>query len=326
MSSPLVYAVLVLLLSGAGCAVLAGPSDRGDRPRLPEFDAAWDYDDPAATEVKFREILDSTEGEAEASYRAQLLSQIARAQGLQGEFEAAHATLDKAEKLVRDDMPIAQARCLLERGRVLNSSGRADAARPVFLEAWVLSKQTGLDAHAVDAAHMLAIVGDDDESLAWNMKALELAAASTNPRARRWRGSLHNNIGWTYHARGEYDTALEHFQEALAARREEGDAKRTRIARWCVARCLRSLGRVKEALALQRELETEAAATGASDGYICEEIAECLWLLDEKEEARPYFMRAYETLSRDRWLTEREPQRLARLEALATGREPDGED
>ena len=46
-----------------------------------------------------------------------------------------------------------------------------------------------------------------------------------------------------------------------------------RIARWSVARCLRSLGRFQEALDAQRALEKEYAAAGETNGDVLEEIA-----------------------------------------------------
>ena len=48
------------------------------------------------------------------------------------------------------------------------------------------------------------------------------------------------------------------------------------IARWCVARCLRSLGRTAEALAEQRALAAELEAVGETDEHVTEEIGECL--------------------------------------------------
>jgi tetratricopeptide (TPR) repeat protein len=89
-----------------------------------------------------------------------------------------------------------------------------------------------------------------------------------------------------------------------------------RIALWAEARTLRSLGRVEEALALQQELLREFDTLGEPDGYVYEELAECLAALGHDDEARPYFARAYETLSRDPWLAESEPARLERLRDL----------
>jgi tetratricopeptide (TPR) repeat protein len=123
-------------------------------------------------------------------------------------------------------------------------------------------------------------------------------------------------MGWTYHDAGDYEQALATFQKATASRREEGNPALVRIALWAEARTLRSLGRVEEALALQQELLREFDALGEQDGYVYEEIAECLAALGRDDEARPYFARAFETLSRDHWLAESEPARLVRLRTL----------
>jgi tetratricopeptide (TPR) repeat protein len=275
-----------------------------------DFDQLWNYDQPAETEEQFRQLLPTITSDDE---RLQLLTQIARAQGLQRKFESAHKTLDAVERQLRDDLPAVRIRYLLERGRVYNSSGAKEQARPLFLQALELAQANDQDFYAVDAAHMMAMVEPPDEQMAWNLKALELAEASSEPRARNWLGSLYNNIGWTYHDLGQYEQALDVFQKAAAWREAQGQEKQIRIAHWCVARALRSLNRIPEALVSLRELEPVA------DGYTYEELGECLLLLGDKEAAQPYFARAYEALSQDQWLVANEPQRLERLRELATG-------
>ena len=151
-------------------------------------------------------------------------------------------------------------------------------------------------------------------SLAWHERALALAAASADPRARRWRGSLYHNLGWTYLDAGRPGDALAAFEAALACREEAGRLPEVRLARWAVARALRAAGRVAAALAAQQALLAEAAALGAPDGYVCEEIGECLLALGRAAEARPYFARAAAALAAD--LAGSEPDRLARLRAL----------
>ncbi len=89
-----------------------------------------------------------------------------------------------------------------------------------------------------------------------------------------------------------------------------------RIATWCVARTLRSLSRVEEALSKQLALKAEFESTGETDGYVFEEIGECLFALKREDEARPYFAEAYEVLSQDDRLVEQEPDRIARLKKL----------
>ena len=74
---------------------------------------------------------------------------------------------------------------------------------------------------------------------------------------------------------------------------------------------------MEEALTKQMALKHAWEAEGVEkDGFVFEEIGECLLLLQRGEEARRYFSKAYEILSQDPWLTEQEPERLARLKAL----------
>jgi len=285
-------------------------------PQILDFDSLWNYNDPLTTEQQFRQLLPVAESKDDKSYLAQLLTQIARAQGLQRRFDDAHQTLDVAAALLNDDLQTARVRYVLERGRVFNSANKPDQARPLFLEAWERAQTVHGDSYAVDAAHMLAIVAPSAEQMDWNLKALSLAESSPQPRAHKWLGSLYNNIGWTYHDLKQYDDALAVFEKALTYRQEQGEAANIRVAKWCVARTLRSLGRTQEALDQQLALLTEHQAAGSSDGYVNEEIGECLLALGRIDESRPYFAKAYAELSKDDWLAENEAPRLARLKTL----------
>ena len=281
---------------------------------LPDFDAWWDYDHPDETEARFRDLL--PQAKANPAYHAELLTQIARTQGLQRRFEDAHQTLDRVKSMLSPEMKRAKVRYLLERGRVFNSSRQKALALPLFQKAWQEAGEIGEDFFAVDAAHMLAIAAPPEEALRWNLDALALAEKSEKPRARKWLGSLYNNIGWTYHDRGDFAQALEFFEKAQAWREEQGQEKETRIARWCVARALRSLERIDQAYQIQRELLAEYQALDEQPGYVNEELGECLLLMDRAEDARPYFQQAYEILSKDPWLAEAEPGRIERLRRL----------
>jgi tetratricopeptide (TPR) repeat protein len=287
---------------------------------LTDFDQLWDYRDPAGTEARFRELLPAATAGGDPDLHAQLLTQIARCQGLQRRFEDARRTLGEAERLVAGRPGAAAVRLQLERGRVLNSSGDPAGALPHFEAALTAARALKLDYHAVDAAHMLGIAAGAEAGLAWNLEAIAMAQASTDERARGWLGSLLNNTGWNYHDAGDHARALELFQSALAFRREQGKQPEQRIAEWCVARCLRSLGRLEEALAIQRDLEAQwAAAGGDGDGYVFEELAELLLAQGRSGEAKPYFARAHALLAADPWLQANEESRLARLARLGSG-------
>lgn len=279
---------------------------------MSDFNALWDYDQPAETERRFCELLPSAQQSGDTSYYLQLLTQIARAQGLQRHFDDAHQTLNQVEAQL-PDAPVVKIRYLLERGRVFNSSGSREKSRPLFADAYETALQAGEDFYAVDAAHMLGIVeATPEDQLAWNEKAVALAEKSENPRARQWLGSLYNNIGWAYHDQGDYDKALELFQKALTFRESQNAARPIHIARWCIARTLRSMNRLQEALAIQRDLEKNP-----EDGYVSEEIAECLLAMGDETAALPYFKQAYEKLSQDEWLAGNQADRLARIKLYA---------
>ena len=279
------------------------------------FDELWDYDQAAETERRFREAL--AQQPSVSAISVELLTQIARAQGLQRRFDAAHATLDQAAALLRDEWPRATVRYLLERGRVFNSSGAPTQAQPLFLEAWQRASAADDAFYAVDAAHMLAIVAPPDEQIAWNLKALAHAERAADPRARRWLGSLYNNIGWSCHDQGQYEIALDYFSKALTWRQAAGQEREITIAQWAVARALRSLGRVEHALTMQQSLLADYERAGEQDGYVYEEIAECALLLGQDEQAQRFFALAHGILAQDSWLVAREPERLERIKRLA---------
>lgn len=284
-----------------------------------EIDALWDFGDPAASEERFRALLPAART-GDPSVLAELMTQIARTYSLRRQFEQANVVLDKVERTLPqlgDVRP--KLRYLLERGRTLNSSGQRDAARPLFVEAWELGLAAGEERLAIDAAHMVAITETGQAQLEWNLKALERARETTQEDAKKWVGSLTNNLGWSYHDLGDHARALLLFEENADWYRERGLVDQLAIARWAVARQLRALGRLDEALALQRALAGEAIADGDEPGgFNEEELGECLLAMGREDEARAHFASAYEQLSDpESWVPSSQPERLARIKRLA---------
>jgi tetratricopeptide (TPR) repeat protein len=204
-------------------------------------------------------------------------------------------------------------RYLLERGRVFNSSGQAMKAVPLFRDALERGRQASEDFLAIDAAHMLGIAAPPADRLKWNLEALAMTERTSDLRSKRWLASLYNNIGWTYHERGEYATALQYFQKALPAWQTRGGDNEVRIAKWTIARALRSLRHLDEAWAIQRALLAEYEATAEPSGYVYEELAEIELARNDETAAGPWFAKAYAALSADPWLKANESVRLERL-------------
>jgi len=279
-----------------------------------DIDSFWEYHDPALSESRFRTALPGVQGDE----RLELLTQIARTYSLRGQFAEAQALLDEVESELDGAGARPQIRYLLERGRTYNSSGNQDTARPLFIQAWELGQSTGQTGLAVDAAHMVAITySGTAEAITWNLRGLDLARPSPDKKARALIPAMLNNTAWDLHTMGEFAQALPLFAEAQVEWEKRGQPTQIQIARWSVARCLRSLGQHNEALTIQQTLEAEHQQAGTSDGYVFEEIAENLLALARTDEAKPYFQRAVAALSQDDWFVQHEGARLARLQAQA---------
>jgi len=225
----------------------------------------WDFDDPAGSEQRFRKAVETAEG----TDRLVLLTQAARALGLQERYDEGHAVLD--ELSVSD--PQVATRVALERGRLLRSGGDPEAARPHFEAAATTAREAGLQALHVDALHMVALVAPVEDRQRLTEEALAVARGATDQAARDWDASLLNNLGMVHADAGDWPTALATFEQALAARERIGDPGRTRVAKWMVGWALRNLGRTDEALAVQTALKAELEAAGQADPYVEDELA-----------------------------------------------------
>lgn len=285
---------------------------------LPNFDLLWDYKRPAETEAKFREILPTAEQSGSLDYKLQLLTQIARTQGLQAKFVDAHLTLDNVETALNASTKIARIRYFLERGRVFNSSQQTAKALPLFEQAYTLGIEYHAENFAIDAAHMIAIAQPVlSKQIKWNKKGLATVESSKDERMRKWIGIFQNNLGWCYNDSGNFTQALVHFELALEFYEQSGQPEQTRIAKWTVARVFRSLRRIDDAIIIQLSLEEEMLPE--KDGFVFEELGELYLIKNEASKARAYFAKAYPILKEIAWV---EAARLERIRTLAAANAP----
>ncbi|WP_022887802.1 tetratricopeptide repeat protein [Agromyces italicus] len=250
----------------------ADPSrHRGGEQQL--IDRLWDFADPGASAERFREL--ASDASQTAHTRAVMQTQLARAIGLLGRRDEALAELDDVVGAlpVDDDEPGAllaelRARVAIERGRLLAADGRPADAVPELTRGVREAAIAGSTFLVLDALHMLALhdVGHEEE---WATEGFDVLDGARDPRVLRWGVALHNNLGWTLHDSGRLTGALMQFEEAARAAEAYGTAEQRHVARWSVARCLRSLGRTDEALGLQRAL----AAERPDDPYVQAELA-----------------------------------------------------
>ena len=302
-------------------AGLVDPRERGvrdDSTHSPDVDALWDYSDPVGSEARFKELLLQIVTLEDPSSAAEVLSQIARAQGFQQRFPEAKATLRPTLGMWSRISSRARCRVLLEAGRLEHSSGHPGSGEDIFLAALSLADQTGEEALAIDAAHMLAIVTPGEIQIMWGIRAIRRAERSSGGKERRWLGTLYGNLGCSYLDVGSLDDAMRMFSAAEAWSRTHGSAEQYRKARWRVGRCKKLLGDIDGAFATQRELMREGEIAGNEDGYVFKEIGELSLIRGEFAEAALMFRRARDILSCDPWrLTGQEAEELIRLQASA---------
>jgi len=283
-----------------------------------DFDAEWNFGDPASSEAKFRSLREAVKSEKDLNQELELETQIARALGLQKKFAAGHSILDGVQKRSNRKTARARIRLELERGRIFNSDGKRAVALPHFRTAFRLALKAPAEELAIDAAHMAAIAETRPrEQLAWNLKAIGLAEKSTEEKSRKWLGSLYHNVGWAYHDSGKQTEALELFLKALTLREREGEANNLRLANWAVARAYRSLSRFEDAYAIQKKLEQEYDGLKQQDGFVYEELAELGIALNRADESKKYFIKAYDALIKDEWFVKNEKKRMKRVKLMA---------
>jgi tetratricopeptide (TPR) repeat protein len=195
------------------------------------LDRLWNFGDPALSEQRFRDALDDPAYNTDE--KAELATQLGRAIGLQGRYEEADALLDSIDG---EEEPTIGVRILLERGRVLNASGHAAMAVPLFEQAAELGDHLGEEFLAVDALHMLALA-DSAHAESWTRSALEYASTAHDPHTRRWMAGLHNNLGWQQHAAGRLTQALVEFQLAEQWAEQAGTPAQQQAAREAILAC-----------------------------------------------------------------------------------------
>ncbi len=281
----------------------------------------WDFDDLDASDARLRAqlALETTD-----AGRSEVLTQLARVEGLRGDFNAGERLIVQADATAGASQ-VARARIDLEHGRLRRSSGNVEAALPLFESAFAIALDAAELFIAVDAAHMAALAAQDRTGfVAWTKRGIEIAEA--NEDAGYWLGPLLNNLGWEYYEAGEYGDALDAFEQTLDAREQDpGNRAAIEIGRYAVGKTLRALGRSEEAVPLLEQAVAWAESDGAPDGWFHEELAEEYAALGREREAReqallalPLLLDAVPSLAED-------TDRVTRLRLLADATDGSGD-
>ncbi len=235
----------------------------------------WDFGNPALSEERFCAAMEG----ASPDDSLILQTQIARCFGIRKDFLKAREILSAIDE-TKSENPEIRARYWLELGRSLSSithppeSQTEDTrkeAMHAYLRAFDIASKSRLDYLAVDALHMKAIA-EPERELFWTSCALTYLENSSQEEAKKWEGSIRNNLGYALHQSGEIEKALVQFQAALAIREKSGNLVQVRVGKWMVAWTLRTLERFDDALMMQLDLEKEWEEVGKPSPYVFEEL------------------------------------------------------
>lgn len=256
----------------------------------------WQFDNPAASLATFQEAQVSADSEDWAI----LQTQVARAKGLLGNFEAARVALEEIdlehasiEVQVRYWLELGRTQCSPKHKIEARTMEAKASARTCYQQAFELAQHAKLDYLAIDALHMMTVVDDaPEDQLQWNMRAIEYMESALDPLAKRWAGSLYNNTGYALALAGRHDEAELNLQKALAERETHGNPSQIRVAKWMIAWNLRLSGKAETALRMQLDLEKECDEVGEPDPYVFDELELIYLALDRVDIASAYKTKA----------------------------------
>ena len=263
----------------------------------------WNFDDPAESERVFRDLLAS--GTLNWAEELEVTTQIARTFSLRKDCEKCNQILETVAGECSAEGGRPRECFFLELGRSFRTSGHLELATPLFRRV----VECDIEDLMVDALHMLAIDAEAEESHRIHVQALEIATRTKNPWARRWQGTLYNNMGWAYFGSEKFEDAMECFENALAARKKFGPTGSVKVAQWCVGRCHRALGNLDQAWRIQTALEQAGGS-----GYVWEELGEILLAQGHPEDAKPHFRKAVAMLENE---LGPESERIIRMKSLS---------
>ena len=254
----------------------------------------WDYNNPDLSEERFRLVLLT----ASAEDSLILQTQIARTYGIRKNFSQAQKILTDIQPQIQNASLETKSHYYLELGRTYCSATHPpesqsaeviELARSAYMQALKFSQEGNLDNLTIDALHMLAFVDTSPEDqISWNRKALALMNASSQQNAKKWEGSLHNNIGYALYTLKQYEDALSEFKLALVAYERNENPQSVRIAKWMIAWTYRALNCLNEALEIQLQLEMECDEAGEPDVYVFEEL-ELMYLANNNKERADFY-------------------------------------
>ena len=150
----------------------------------PDFMAQWDYQDPAATALRFRRLLEEAPA-GRPAIRAGAAHPDRPHPSLQRQFAQARQLLDEIEPC-SPTPPASPAARLAGTGRTFNSAGDKASARTLFEQGGSGLKLGRQGILPSTRPTWIAIAAPLEEQSRWHQLAMTLAERSADDKARGW--------------------------------------------------------------------------------------------------------------------------------------------
>ncbi|MFH2054874.1 MAG: tetratricopeptide repeat protein [bacterium] len=261
----------------------------------------------------YESLLAVAEQEQDRSAQVEALSQIARCHLLNNDKKECAAWLAKAERLATPEEPGGWSRYLGVRGRLEWKRDDLPTAVKTFEEVFDYCRSHDLNSRAIDAVHMVAIVGTPEQQIEWGFKGIKLAEETGTTR---WLGPLWNNLAITYSDQQEWEKCVDAFRKAREYHWLYGQEIHKLYADYHIGWALRMKGDHQEALTWLRPVLAWAERLGDDDvmGQTSQDIGEIAIAGGDRQTGVELLRRAKACFEREGY-ADFAPEILQKLEA-----------
>ncbi len=289
-SQYIIVALAALVLLGAGRITITSRAQEA-LDVLAKADSLFKARDYESAQPVYEEAVAVAKKHKDTVTQTEANSMLARTYLILDDPDRGRDILSRALATASPREPDGWARYLSVRGRFEWQENDLDLAFKTFEEMYDYCSQRMMHEEAIDAAHMLAIVGDHEQQITWGKKGI---AAAEKGEVTRWLGPLWNNLGATYEELERWDESLAAYTRARQYHYEYGDEIYKLAADWALGHIHRLRGEHEKAAEWLRPVLAWAERIDNKEwiGFASKELGQVAAAQGENDKALTHLSRA----------------------------------